>query len=341
MARFSLTAEPLDLELKRVFTISRWSRTHAHNVVVRLEADGITGIGEGAPNARYQESQDSALAFVRGLDLSAWHNPADIEGLIRLMDRHHPGEWAAKVAVEMAAWDWLGKSLGVPLHHLWNAASATGPVTSYTIGIDEPDQIAERVREAERFPLLKVKLGTPTDEDVIRHIRSLTDKPLMVDANEGWKDLDTARRRIRFMADMGITLVEQPMPSAQRADMAELKPWSPLPLYADESFTGHESVADLAAGFHGVNLKIMKVGSLRRSMQLVQQARREGLGLMVGCMIESSLADTASALIALWADHADLDGHVLIRDDPYRGLKLDEANRVRLNDSPGLGVVPA
>ncbi len=341
MGRFSLHAEPLDLELKRVFTISRWSRTHAHNVVVRLEADGITGIGEGAPNARYQESQESALAFVRGLDLSAWNNAADIEGLIGLMDRHNPGEWAAKVAVEMAAWDWLGKSMGVPIHQLWNAASTTGPVTSYTIGIDEPDQIAERVREAERFPLLKVKLGTPADEDVIRHIRSLTGKPLMVDANEGWKDLDTARRRIRFMADMGITLVEQPMPSVMRAEMAELKPWSPLPLYADESFTGHESVAELAAGFHGVNLKIMKVGSLRRSMQLVQQARREGLGLMVGCMIESSLADTASALVALWADHADLDGHVLIRDDPYRGLMLDAENRVRLNDSPGLGVVPA
>lgn len=341
MTRFRVTAEPLDLVLKRTFTISRWSRDVAPNVLVRVEADGVEGIGEAAPNARYGESQASALAWIGRADLGSVRNPYDIEALQAHLDAAGPGEHSARVAVEMAVYDWIGKSLGVPLHQLWNAPSPHGPVTTYTIGLDSLENLKPRIEEAADFPILKVKLGTQDDEAIIRHLRTLTDKPLWVDANEGWKDVATASSRIRFLADHGVEMVEQPMPASMTRELAELKRLSPLPLYADESFTGTEDPAALAACFHGINIKIMKTGSLRRSLQWAFTARKAGLGVMVGCMIESSLADTASALIALWADAADLDGHVLIRDDPFRGLVLDADKRVILNDSPGLGVVPA
>jgi len=340
MARFRVTAEPLNLTLRRTFTISRWSRDVAPNVLVRLQADGIEGIGEAAPNARYGESQESAIAYIRNVDLSRITNPYDVEAFLTILDTTAPGEYSAKVALEMALYDWIGKSLNVPIHQLWNAGDATGPVSTYTIGIDALENMQGRVDEAHDFPILKVKLGTDNDEAVIRHLRTITSKPIWVDANEGWKNVDTALARIRFLADQGVEMIEQPMPSAMKRELAELKTQSPLPLYADESFTGYEDVNELAACFHGVNIKIMKTGSLRRSMQWVHHSRRAGLKVMVGCMIESSLADTASALISLWADAADLDGHVLIKDDPFIGLTFDDARRVVLNDLPGLGVIP-
>lgn len=341
MTRFHVSAEPLDLVLKRTFTISRWSRDVAPNVLVRLEADGIVGIGEAAPNARYGESQASAMAWITRLDLGSVRNPYDVETIQAHLDAAGPGEYSARVAVEMAVYDWIGKRLGVPLHQLWNAPSSHGPVTTYTIGLDSLENLKPRIEEAADFPILKVKLGTADDEAVIRHLRTLTDKPIWVDANEGWTDRALAASRIRFLADHGVQMVEQPMPASMTRELAELRKTSPLPLYADESFTGAEDPAVLAACFHGINIKIMKTGSLRRSLQWAFTARKAGLGVMVGCMIESSLADTASALISLWADAADLDGHVLIRDDPFRGLVLDADKRVILNDSPGLGVIPA
>ncbi len=340
MSRFHATAEPLNLSLRRTFTISRWSRDVAPNVLVRLESNGIEGIGEAAPNKRYDESQESAMAFVRKVDLSRITNPYDAEAFLAILDSTAPGEYSAKVAMEMALYDWIGKSLKVPLHQLWNAASSTGPLSTYTIGIDTLENLKARVDEAAAFPILKVKMGTDQDEAVMKHLRTITSKPIWVDANEGWKDVDTALARIRFLADHGVEMIEQPMPAAMTKELAQLKAKSPLPMYADESFTGKENLDELAACFHGVNIKIMKTGSLRRSMQWVHRSRRAGLGVMVGCMIESSLADTASALISLWADAADLDGHVLIKDDPFKGLTFDNHQHVVLNDLPGLGVIP-
>lgn len=341
MSRFCVAVEPMNLTLKRTFAISRWSRDVAPNVLIRLQADGIEGIGEAAPNARYGESQESAMAYIRRVDLSAIRNPFDVDAFLALLDHTGGGEYSARAALEMALYDWIGKSLGVPLHQLWNAPSSHGPISTYTIGLDSLENLKPRIDEAAGFPILKVKVGTDRDEEIVRHLRTLTDKPIWVDANEGWKDTETAMDRIRFLADHGVEMVEQPMPASMKRQLAELKRRSPLPLYADESFTGGEDPAELAACFHGINIKIMKTGSLRRSLQWAFTARKSGLGVMVGCMIESSLADTASALIALWADAADLDGHLLIRDDPFRGLTLDDGKRVRLNDLPGLGVVPA
>lgn len=340
MSTFSLRYRPLDLPLRHTFTISRWSRDVAANVLVELEADGITGIGEASPNARYEESQQSCMEWLSAFDLSQLKNPFDVEAALQAMDRQGPGNYAAKVALEMALYDWIGKKLGVPLYELWNAPSNSGPQTCFTVGIDKTENLPARVAEADAYPVLKIKLGTDRDREIITTIRSVTDKPIWIDANEGWKDLETAKNHIRFLADQNVHMIEQPMPASMKTELAALKAFSPIITMADESFTGRESVEELAACFHGINLKLMKTGSLRRTMQLIHAGRNAGLKIMIGCMIESSLANTAAALISLWCDYADLDGHLLIREDPFQGLAFNNENHVYLPARPGLGVIP-
>lgn len=340
MSTFSLRYRPLDLPLRHTFTISRWSRDVAANVLVELEADGVTGIGEASPNARYEESQQSCMEWLSAFDLSQLKNPFDVEAALQVMDRQGPGNYAAKVALEMALYDWIGKKLGVPLYELWNAPSNSGPQTCFTVGIDKTENLPARVAEADAYPVLKIKLGTDRDREIITTIRSVTDKPIWIDANEGWKDLETAKNHIRFLADQNVHMIEQPMPASMKTELAALKAFSPIITMADESFTGRESVEELAACFHGINLKLMKTGSLRRTMQLIHAGRNAGLKIMIGCMIESSLANTAAALISLWCDYADLDGHLLIREDPFQGLAFNNENHVYLPARPGLGVIP-
>jgi L-alanine-DL-glutamate epimerase-like enolase superfamily enzyme len=340
MTRFSLRYQPLNLHLRHTFTISRWSRDIAANVLVELEADGIVGLGEASPNARYNESQESCMHWLSRFDVRALSNPFDVESVLQAMEKQGEGNYSARVAMEMALYDWIGKKLQVPLYDLWNAPSNTGPQTCFTVGIDDNDKLPSRVEEAAPYPVLKIKLGTDRDEEIIRIIRSCTDKPLWVDANEGWKDLETAKANIRFLADQNVQMIEQPMPASMKNELAELRNYSPVITMADESFTGRESVEELARCFHGINIKLMKTGSMRRALQLIHRGRKAGLSIMIGCMIESSLANTAAALISLWCDYADLDGHLLIRDDPYSGLAFNQDNKVFLKELPGLGVVP-
>lgn len=338
MPHFKLRWSKMDLHLRHTFTISRWSRDIAPNLLIELEADGIVGQGESAPNARYNESQDSNIAWLSKFDTSAIRNPFDVEAFLSLMESTGPGEYSAKVALEMALYDWIGKKLQVPLYELWNAPSRFGPQTCFTVGIDETEKLPSRVAEADRYPVLKIKLGTDRDKEIIRTIRSVTQKPIWVDANEGWKTLEIAKDMVKFLADQNVEMIEQPMPSAMKAELAALKKYSPVITMADESFTGRESVEELASCFHGINIKLMKTGSLRRALQFVHAGRNAGLKIMIGCMIESSLANTAAALISLWCDYADLDGHLLIRDDPFRGLAFDDNLKVYLPEKPGLGV---
>lgn len=340
MTKFKLRYSPLNLTLRHTFTISRWSRDIALNVLVELEADGITGLGEAAPNARYNESPETSMAWLSKFDVSQIKNPFDVEALLHQMEKTGSGEYSTKVALEMALYDWVGKKLEIPLYDLWNAPSRFGPQTCFTVGIADTEKLPSRIQEAEKYPVLKIKLGTDRDKEIIKTIRSVTDKPIWVDANEGWKDLETAKNHIRFLADQNVQMIEQPMPADMKKELAELKKFSPVLTMADESFTGRESVEELAQCFHGINLKLMKTGSMRRALQLTHQGRNAGLSIMIGCMIESSIADTASALISLWCDFADLDGHLLIKDDPYDGLAFDENYKVYLPERPGLGVIP-
>ncbi|MFN2374103.1 MAG: dipeptide epimerase [Cyclonatronaceae bacterium] len=335
---FKLTYKHERIPLKRTFTISRGSRDAIDVVYVALESEGITGYGEAAPNHRYNETAESVIAVFKSFDTDGIDNPYDSVHVNEYIGSLHKGEYSAKAALEMAFLDWVGKKLKTPVHRLWNAPSTTGPKTSFTIGIDEPSLIAEKVKEAEAFPILKVKLGSPYDREIIEEIRKATSKPVLVDANEGWKTVEVAMENIRFLVDMNIELIEQPMPSSMHAEMTRLKQLSEIPLIADESFTGREDLGELSHAFHGINIKLMKTGSMRFAMQKIAEARKHGLKVMIGCMVETSLADTASAILSLWADYADIDGHLLVGRNPFSGVVIDKNGYVTLNDKYGLGV---
>ena len=338
MKTFEIQIKHLDLPLKRRFTISRGSRDEVNNVLVNVNCDGITGIGEAAPNHRYNETQESAMSFLADFGDYQTQNPFDIGRLVEKMEQHAPGEYAAKAGLEMAVFDWIGKKLNLPLFKLLQAPGQTGPRTTYTFGIDKPELMKEKVDEAEPYPLLKIKLGTDYDKEIITTIREHTDKPILVDANEGWNTVDRALDMIRFLEKHNVYVIEQPMPAACVGEMQEVKRKSTIPLIADESITGKESLQELSTQFHGINIKLMKTGAISTSLKIIHSARKMGLQIMVGCMIESAIADTASGLVALWADYADVDGHLLLAENPVQGLEVLPQGNIRLKDLPGLGL---
>lgn len=338
MKLFKIRYEPLNIPLKRRFTISRGSKDEVNNVIIFVEADGVTGIGEAAPNMRYGETQSSAMAFIERFGDYETEYPYDIDELVRKMDESGQGEYSAKAGLEMAHYDWIGKKLNIPLFKLLQAPGRTGPRTTYTFGIDKPELMKQKVIEAEHYPLLKVKMGTDYDKDIINAIRQHTDKPVLVDANEGWKSVEQAMDMITYLYHQNVFVIEQPMPASCISEMSELKKKSPIPLFADESITGKESLQELSRQFHGINIKLMKTGGISTSLKIIHNARKVGLKVMVGCMIESAIADTASALVALWADHADLDGHLLVKGSPMNGLSILKEGNIQLADKPGLGL---
>lgn len=328
------------LKLAHAFGISRSTRTHVENVFVEITCDGITGIGEASPNTRYNETPESAVSYLEKVEIPDDMNPADISSWISILYDAGDGEYAAKVAVEMAVWDWIGKKIDMPLHQLWNLNTDRALNSSFTIGLDSLEVIKEKVQEADEdgATILKVKLGSDHDKEIIETIRSVSDTEIWVDANEGWKTLDQARDMVQFLGDKHVSMIEQPMPSSEFESMKLLKPLSTIPLIADESFTGKQSLEELAEGFHGINIKLMKVGSLRKAHQIIDDAKSAGLKIMIGCMIETAIANTAGALLSLRADFADLDGWKLLSDRPFDGMTFGEGNRIVLNDLPGLGV---
>lgn len=338
MPNFNLSYDILELHLRHTFTIARGSKSSVRNVLVTLEADGISGIGEAGPNKRYDETAETVIEYLNTLPDELWQHLNCVDELTQALDLVQPIVYSARVAVEMAWLDWWAKSNQQPLYELWEAPSNMGPQTSYTIGIDEPEIIRKKIKEAEAYPILKVKLGTDHDRDIIGLIREMTDKPIRVDINEGWTDLDRAYREVEYLASQNIELIEQPMPADQLDDMVKLTEYSPIPLCADESFKGFENLDTIAEAFDCINIKLMKIGSMIRAKEIMEQAKEKELQIMIGCMIESSLADTASGILSLWADYADLDGHLLIDDDPFCGFTLDEEKHIIMPDKPGLGV---
>ncbi len=340
MSRFKIERKIAELELENPFTIARGTKKTVPNVVVTLKADGITGYGEAGPNSRYGEDAETVTNFIDQLDddfFDTLETPEEVEEQIAKLDSDVK---SGAAAVEMAWLDWWAKSQNQPLWKLWNAPSNTTPSTSFTIGLDEIEVMQQKVEDAEEYPILKVKLGTERDRQIIKAIREITDKPIRVDANEGWTDLATAKDQVSFLADQNIELVEQPMPADMAEDIAKLKEWSPLPLMADESFKGSENLDEIAESFDGINIKLMKIGSLVKARKTIEEARQRNLKVMVGCMIESSLAISAGALIGTWADYVDLDGFLLICEDPFDGLGVTKDKEVVLSNKPGLTVVP-
>ena len=342
MSRFELTHSIRELKLKHVFTISRGSKNSVKNVFIQLSKNGITGLGEAAPNKRYNESAELVTEELENFDSSVLDDIDNLNDIERILDEFTTKLSAStKVAIEMAWLDWWGKTLQKPLYKLLGYTHHHTPSTSYTIGIDSLEVMREKVKEASSYPILKIKLGTERDREIIKAIRSITKKPIRVDANEGWKTIDQAKREIEFLTAHDIEMVEQPMPSYMLKEMELLKKFSPISLCADESFIGEESLDKVSLAFDCINIKLMKIGSVLKAMRVLEKAHQLGLKVMVGCMVESSLAIGAGALVGLGADYVDLDGNLLIVNDPFKGqIKLSkDCELVLPNHSPGMGLL--
>jgi L-alanine-DL-glutamate epimerase-like enolase superfamily enzyme len=331
-----IAARIVRLPLAETFVISRESQDEAELVEVELRAHGQSGFGEAAPIERYEESAASALAFVEASGELLGDDPFALEEIgERLTER--PGEQAAKAALDAALHDLAGKLLGVPVWRLLGLRRA-GPPTSWTLGLGDPDETARKAERARgRFRRLKLKLGGRDGLDVerVRAVRAVSDVPLQVDVNEYWS-LDEALESLPQLAALGVEYCEQPL-AAGDADGAELKARSPLPVYVDEDCHTLADVPPCAERAHGINIKLAKSGGIREAVRMAHAARALGLGVMLGCMVESGLGIAAGAQIASLCDHVDLDGNLLLARDPWPGVEL--ADGVQLPaDAPGLGV---
>ncbi len=328
-----------DLRLKHTFTISRSSRDVVPVVLLKFEKDGIIAYGEASPNARYNETPDSVEHFFKRIDVEELSDPFKLEHINEYLDSLAPHNASAKAAIDIAMHDWIGKRLGVPLYKFFGGEKRKAPLSTFTIGIDTPEGIVEKVKEAANYPVLKIKVGLPNDEDIINAVRSVTDKPLRVDANEGWKSKEEALDRINWLATRNVEFIEQPMPAAQIDDTRWLRERIRMPIIADEALASHD-ISTLSTAYDGINIKLQKNGGLLKSRKIVYAARAHGMKIMLGCMIESSVGISAAAHLSPLVDWNDLDGNVLISNDPFKGA-LNEDGKIILNDEPGLGVIQA
>lgn len=338
--RVKITTRIYELQLRQAWTLSRGTWDTRRNVLVRLERDGLAGYGEAAPIPRYEESAESNQAFIEKagpiLEKDLW----EFQERWQEIEHLAPGQNSAKAALDMAILDWVGKSLKIPLYKFFGINKNKTIPTTFSISIAEVPVMQKTALEAKNFQVLKIKLGSKDDKKIIEGLREVTDRPIRVDVNEGWKDREQALDMINWLADKGVEFVEQPMPAANLEDYRWLKERVRIPIIADESVHKIQDVPALAAGFHGINIKLMKCGGLQEALRLVAVARALNLKLMIGCMIESSLAISAAATLCPLFDYADLDGNLLINNDPFSGLELD-GDRWLLSDQPGLGVKPA
>jgi len=327
----------IELALRHTWTIARNSSTVKNNVLVRVEGGGLAGLGEAAPNARYQEDWQGVLAALGRIAPLLGDDPGRFAEVIDRVHAAVPAAHAATAAVDIALHDLAGRRAGRPLWRMLGADAARMPLTSFSIGIDTIPAMQEKVREAAGYPILKIKVGRDDDRAILEGIRAVTDKPLYVDANEGWKDRAQAVAMIRWMEGMGVVLVEQPMSAADLDSARFIRDHVALPIIADEAVLSEADIAPLAGACDGINIKLQKAGGLRMARRMIDRARALGLKVMLGCMIETSVGITAAAHLAPLCDWADLDGNLLITNDPFRGVTV-EAGRLVLPTGPGLGV---
>ena len=338
-SKLKLRFQPYNLQLKHVFTVATYSRTTTPDVQVEVEYDGITGYGEASMPPYLGESVESVMRFLQQVNLEQFSDPFQLEEILAYVDGIMPGNTAAKASVDIALHDLVGKLLGAPWHKIWGLDKSKAPSTTYTIGIDTPDVVRQKTLEvAGQFNILKVKLGRDNDKEMIETIRSVTQLPIAVDANQGWTDKHHALDMIFWLKEQGIVMVEQPMPKTQLDDIAWVTQQSPLPIFADESLQRLSDVVKLKDAFTGINIKLMKCTGMREAWKMVTLGRALGMKVMVGCMTETSCAVSAAAQFSPAVDFADLDGNLLIANDRFKGMEVVKG-KITLNDLPGLGLV--
>ncbi len=335
--KMKLTFEPYTLQLKHVFTIATSSRSTTPVMLTKIEYDGFVGYGEASMPPYLGESQETAAKFLSKVDLSQFKNPFEMETILDYIDSIDEKNTAAKASVDIALHDLTGKIMKQPWFNIWGYDKTKTPYTSFTIGIDTPEVVRQKVKEAEEYKILKVKLGRETDKEMIETIRSVTDKPLTVDINQGWKEKEFALEMIHWLNERGTQFIEQPMPKDQIDDIAWLTEKSPLPTIGDESVQRLDDVRKAYGVYSGVNIKLMKCTGMREANKMLNLARALDMKVMLGCMTETSCAISAAAQLSPMVDWADLDGNLLISNDPYKGVEVVDG-RVILNDNPGIGL---
>jgi L-alanine-DL-glutamate epimerase-like enolase superfamily enzyme len=333
----SLKFVPYDLKLRHTFTLANSSRNNTPDILTRLEFEGFSGYGEASMPPYLGESIESASRFLAAVDLSGFKDPFRIDDILSYVDSVMPGNTAAKAAIDIALHDLTGKILKQPWYKIWGYNSENTPYTSFTIGIDTPEVVRKKVAEADPYKILKVKLGQSTDRQMIETIRSVTDKPVCVDVNQGWTDRVKALETIHWLKENGVVFVEQPMSKSAIDDIAWITMNSPLPIIADEAVQRLPDILKINGAYNGINIKLMKCTGLREAHEMLTLARALGMKVMIGCMTETSCAISAASQLAPKADWADLDGNLLISNDPYSGVQVIDG-KITLIDLPGIGI---
>lgn len=331
-----IDAKPVELHLTTPFRISRGIQNTASNVIVQVQYDEHVGYGEAAPDEYYGENQETVLSCISTFAGNLGDDPFLIEDIMSNLDhliRFHP---AAKAAVDMALYDLVGKILHVPLYKLLGLNAANTPLTSFTLGIDSPTNMAKKALLAHDYPILKVKVGTKNDIAMLDAIREVSSATIRVDANTAWTPKE-AIRMINALAPYDIEFVEQPIDPHDLDGLRLIRENVPVPIIADESCVTIDDIPRLAGCVDGVNFKLMKSNGITNVLKMIHVARAHNLRVMIGCMIESSLAITAAAHLTPLVDYADLDGHLLIDNDSFEGVKVVNG-KLHLPDTPGLGV---
>lgn len=336
--KMKLSFEPYELQLRHTFTVASYSRTTTPDVQVEIAYDGWIGYGEASMPPYLGQTVESVCAFLRKVDLEQFTDPFQLEDILTYVDSLSDGDTAAKAAVDIALHDLVGKLMGQPWYRIWGLNPEKAPDTTFTIGIDTPDVVREKTREcADRFNILKVKVGLDNDKQMIETIREITDVPIAVDANQGWTDKFRALDMIGWLQEQGIVMVEQPMPKEQIDDIAWLRERTELPIFADEAVQRLKDIKALEGAYDGINIKLMKCTGMREAWKMFNYARAEGMKVMIGCMTETSCAVSAAAQLSPAVDFADLDGNLLIRNDRFEGVTVVNG-RLTLPDRPGIGL---
>ena len=337
--KLQLSFFPYELKLRHAFNLARYSRTTTPDVQVQLSYDGIVGYGEASMPPYLGESVESVTKFLSSLDLEQFNDPFKIEDILSYVDSVAPNNRAAKASIDIALHDLLGKIMGQPWYKIWGLDPAKTPNTSFTIGIDTAEVVRQKVKEAAPYKVLKVKMGLDNDKETIEVIRSMTNVPFCVDVNQGWKNKEEALELCNWLKEKGCLFVEQPFDKTMIDETAWLRERSPLPLFADEAFQRLPDIPKFKGVYDGINITLMKSTGMHEAYKMVVLAKALGLKVMIGCMTETSCAVTAAANLSPIVDFADLDGNLLIANDRFSGMTV-ENGKITLHDIPGIGIKP-
>ena len=333
-----ISCKEFELELKHPFSIAKFTRTSTPLLLLKLNYQGFDGYGEASMVPYMGESYASASAFLAKVDFSRFKHPFNFAEIHEYLDSLESGNPAVKAAIDIALNDLNGKILNQPCYKIFGSDPEKMPVTSYTVGIDTPAVIREKLKDADAFKVIKVKLGRDNDKQLIKTIRSVTDLPLYVDANQGWTDRKQAIEMCYWLHDQGVLLIEQPMDKNNIDGNAWLTGRSPIPIIADEAVQRIADLDKLRGAYHGINIKLMKSAGMYEAHQMILKARNFGMKILIGCMSETSIATLAGVALAPLCDWADLDGPWLTKNNPFNAPEMKDGKYV-LNDLPGLGLV--